>query len=244
MHEWGFSIKMPRMKSNKSDPIEQASFIEVIFPAKIKELAEKAHAQKLKLKTLFTDECCIRRDGTLHAGWYKKGKYVPEIEESNGRFETIKLLGAVDAIEGSFHLSKAAGRITTEEYSRFLIGLSQEHKDCLLLIVQDSAPWHGKKKLPALLEQAGITNIELLNLPKYSPAMNPCEKLWKWMRETVTHCRYYESLEQVLASIWRFYRRAYNNRQKAKIRFKTEINLFKYVKANGIDFDAYGTNVA
>jgi len=95
-----------------------------------------------------------------------------------------------------------------------------------LVIVHDNAPWHGVKKLPKLLSERGIENIVIIRLPKYSPEMNYCEKLWGWMRETVSHCRYYENLAELEKSIWRFYRRAYNQKEKAKIKFKTEKPLF------------------
>lgn len=239
MKEWDFSVKRPRMKSRKSDEKEQSEFIETVFPEKIKEVSEKAKKKDLKLLTLCTDEAGIRRDGTIHCGWYKKG-IIPEIPESNGRFESIKLIGAVNAQEGIFHLKKTQGRITTEVYADFLIHLSQKYKDFMILIVQDNAPWHGKVKLPKLLEEANITNIETINLPKYSPDMNPCEKLWKWLREHVSHCRYYESLDELTKSTWRFYRRAYKQRITAIRRFKTEKDLFSYVKAYDKENEADG----
>lgn len=110
--------------------------------------------------------------------------------------------------------------------------LSELHKDKVLVIVHDNAPWHGVKKLPKLLLERGIENIIIVRLPKYSPKMNPCEKLWNWMRETVTHCRYYNNLKELTDSVWRFYRRAYNRPNLAKIRFKTEKPLFNFSVKN------------
>ncbi len=94
------------------------------------------------------------------------------------------------------------------------------------MIVHDNAPWHGVKRLPQLLLEKGVHNILILRLPKYSPEMNPCERLWKWMREDVTHCRYYESLGDLSESVWKFYRKAYHQKEKAILRFKPEKPLF------------------
>jgi transposase len=240
MKEWGFAIKRPRMKSKLADEKKQKEFIELSFPNKVEETAEKAKMMGLKLLLLFTDEAGIRRDGTIHNGWYKIG-IIPEIPESNGRFESVKLLGAVGTLDGSIHINTVEGKITTKVYANFLIGLSRRYKEYLILIVQDSAPWHGKKKLPVLLKDAGVKNIVLCNFPKYSPDMNPCEKLWKWLRETVTHCRYYEDMKELKQSIWRFYRRAYNQKELAIKRFKTEKNIFEYVKTYGKDLEQTGT---
>lgn len=230
MAEWGFSIKRPRMRSIKADEKEQKEFIDINFPKKVEEMLVKAKQSGLELKLIFTDEASIRRDGTIHYGWYKKG-IIPEIPESNGRFESVKLIGGVDALTGNFHLKKAQGKITTIVYADFLIELSKKYKNYLLLIIQDNAPWHGKLKLPELLKDAGVNNIEIINLPKYSPDMNPCEKFWKWLRESVSHCRYYEDLKELSKSIWKFYRRAYNQKDEAIRRFKTEKNIFANVKA-------------
>lgn len=243
MKEWGFTIKRPRMKSKLADEKTQKEFIELSFPKKVDEAMEKAKLMGLKLLILFTDEAGIRRDGTIHNGWYKKG-IISEIPESNGRFESVKLLGAVGALDGSIHIKTVEGKISTEVYANFLIGLSRRYDEYLILIVQDSAPWHGKKKLPVLLKEAGIKNIELCNFPKYSPDMNPCEKLWKWLRETVTHCRYYNDIKELKQSIWRFYRRAYNQKDLAIKRFKTEKNIFKFVKTYGKDLPRFGTDRA
>lgn len=243
MKEWGFAIKRPRMKSNLADEKKQKEFLELLFPKRVEEALEMANKMGLKLLILFTDEAGIRRDGTIHYGWYKKG-IVPEIPESNGRFESVKLLGAVGALDGRIHINTVVGKVTTKVYADFLIGLSRRYKEYLTLIVQDSAPWHGKKKLPVLLKDAGIKNIVLCNFPKYSPDMNPCEKLWKWLRETVTHCRYYEDLKELKQSIWRFYRRAYNQKELAIKRFKTEKNIFEFVKTCGKDLEHLGTDCA
>jgi len=225
MKEWGFAIKRPRMRSNKADIHEQDAFLENFQVMMVLYFLVSA-AYGIKLKVLFTDEASLRRDGTIHSAWYKKG-VTPEILESNGRFQSTKWIGAVDNQEGSFHLKKVANKVTLKVYVDFLVYLSTLHKDKQLIIVHDNAPWHGVKNLPNLLAEKGVTNILIIRLPKYSPEMNYCEKLWNWMREDVTHCRYYESLAELEKSVWRFYRKAYNQREQAKIRFRTEKPLFE-----------------
>jgi transposase len=219
MKEWDFTVQRPRMQSVKSDAQEQQAFVE-LFSQLTLFLAFLAICG-FDVKILFTDEASFRRDGTIRSGWYKKGSK-PIIPESNGRFESVKLIGAVDSQEGSFHLRQAGSKITLEVYADFLAYLSSQYEDKLLVIVHDNAPWHGSKSLSQHLADRGVFNIIIVRLPKYSPDMNPCEKLWNWMRETVTHCKYYESLRELKDAIWRFYRRAYNQREKAKKRFKTE----------------------
>lgn len=224
LNELGFSFKRPRMKSILSDEKEQKDFIEEL-PKKIEEIKQISEKKGKEIKILCVDEAGFRRDGTLHQGWFLKGE-TPEIPESNGRFESIKLFGAVDPLSGDFSIKRAYNRITTLYYGEFLIYLSNKYNDKELIILQDNAPWHSKNILEKLFKERGIENIHLIRFPKYSPKMNPCEKLWKWIREDVTHCRYYPYLKELMLSIYRFYRRAWNNKELAKIRFKTEINIF------------------
>ena len=230
MREWDFAVKRPRMTSNKADKEEQEKFIDD-FQTYMVFLFIVCNVYGLKLKLLFTDEVSLRRDGTIHFGWYKKGT-TPEIPESNGRFQSIKMIGAVDQQEGSFHLHKVKGKVTLQVYADFLAYLANIHKDKVLVIVHDNAPWHGVKSLNGLLKEKGVKNILVIRLPKYSPQMNPSENLWKWMRESVTHCRYYEDLNELTNSVWKFYRRAYNQRESARKRFKTEMPLFNIFVKN------------
>jgi len=229
------------MKTTKANVEEQEDFLDN-FQSLIVLFFFLSNFFGKTLKILFSDEAGFRRDGTIHNGWYKRG-IIPEVPESNGRFESIKLIGAVDYQEGSFHLKKASGKVTTKVYVDYLVYLSGMYKDKIIILVHDNAPWHGVKRLPELLAEKGVNNIVVIRLPKYSPEMNYCEKLWKWMRESVTHCRYYETLEELEESIWRFYRRAYNQREKAKMRFKTEKPLFNISVKNyrrGFALFSYG----
>ncbi len=105
------------MKSQKADIVEQKAFVEN-FQQIMSFLFIVSQVTKIKVKILFTDEASLRRDGTIHWGWYKKG-VPPEIPETNGRFESVKLIGAVDQQNGSFHLKKACGKITAEVYLDF-----------------------------------------------------------------------------------------------------------------------------
>jgi len=211
------------MKSILADPKEQETFIKSL-PEKINQVKEIAKKKQRKVKLFCTDEASLRRDGTIHYGWYLRG-VTPEIPESNGRFESIKMFGAVDPLKGDFSLKRAPKRITTVGYADFLISLAKKHSNIELIIMDDNAPWHSEKKLMNILQEKEINNVHIIRFPKYSSKMNPCEKLWKWLRETVTHCKYYSDLKSLMEAIWRFYRRAWNNKELAKIRFKTEMPL-------------------
>ena len=51
------------------------------------------------------------------------------------------------------------------------------------MLIWDNAPCHVAKIVRA---EAARLGIEIVNLPGYSPDLNPIERLWDWMREEVT----------------------------------------------------------
>ena len=223
--EWGFTLKRPRMKSKLRDEQERANFIAKVVPTKIGEMNAIALKLHLELDFWFTDEAGFRRDGTIRAAYFKKGA-AAEILESNGRFQSIKMIGAVNPMTGGFHLKTVKGKVTLLKSLQYVKDLSQKSPDKYLVIIHDNAPWHGVKNLSKLLLAEGVTNMGIINLPKYSPDMNPCERFWKWMREEITHCQYYDSLQALMKNIWKFYRRANYQTEKTIRRLKPELNIF------------------
>jgi transposase len=67
--------------------------------------------------------------------------------------------------------------VNAESMSIFLSVVAERHPDELILMFMDQAAWHKAKVLviPA--------NIKILNLPPYSPELNPAEHLWEDIRE-------------------------------------------------------------
>jgi hypothetical protein len=65
----------------------------------------------------------------------------------------------------------------TSTFSVFLAEVSRRHPDEYILWVHDGAPSHrsGTLRVPE--------NIRLVELPPYSPELNPVEHLWEEMRE-------------------------------------------------------------
>jgi transposase len=63
-----------------------------------------------------------------------------------------------------------------------------------LVIIWDGAPWHRSQTVRTQAQQLGI---ELIQLPAYSPDLNPIEGLWKWMREEVTQHFCHDSLQDL-----------------------------------------------
>ena len=92
------------------------------------------------------------------------------------------------------------------------VPLEEGKKFCMVL---DNAPWHQKAIRLIWKEQAEeYQNIRdkmiYLNLPPYSPDLNPIEQVWRITRREVTHNRYFSSkalLERTLDEYYAGFRR-------------------------------------
>jgi len=71
----------------------------------------------------------------------------------------------------------------------FLAEVATRHPDENIVMVLDGAGWH-KSQTMAIPE-----NLHLLNLPPYSPELNPVEHVWDELREKHFHNRAFESLD-------------------------------------------------
>lgn len=59
-------------------------------------------------------------------------------------------------------------------------------------IIWDGSPVHRARLAQ---EKAKVLGLEIVQLPGYSPDLNPIEGLWKWMREEVTYAYCQPSLD-------------------------------------------------
>lgn len=69
-----------------------------------------------------------------------------------------------------------------------------------VILVLDNAPWHGEARF------ANAPNITILNLPPYSPEINPAEQLWKYLRQNFLNNRVFQSLDAMVGHVceaWR-----------------------------------------
>lgn len=81
---------------------------------------------------------------------------------------------------------------TTMEAVRLFLNLHKS--DMKQLIILDNAPWH-KKAVRLMREDIAYQNIDFLFLPRYSPELNPIERVWRITRKEKTHNRYFEMFE-------------------------------------------------
>jgi transposase len=69
-----------------------------------------------------------------------------------------------------------AEKMNTDNMTRFLLQVSEAHKDEFIVMVVDGASSHRSKELNV------PENISLIRLPPYSPELNPAEQIWNVLR--------------------------------------------------------------
>ena len=93
----------------------------------------------------------------------------------------------------------------------FLQQLAQSDPEAVHVVIWDGAGFHQKDRNPQL-----PANVRLVQLPAYSPELNPIEKLWDIVTDAIcnrifaTLDQLEEALTSVLAQYWRETQRVYN----------------------------------
>lgn len=74
----------------------------------------------------------------------------------------------------------------------FMEELSKEYPDDDILMVCDGASWHRSSAMTI------PDNITLLNIPPYTPEMNPIEQIWREIRTKGFRNEVFQTLEKVV----------------------------------------------
>lgn len=82
--------------------------------------------------------------------------------------------------------------VNTDIMNVYMQELSRAYHNKKLMLIFDQAGWHKSKDIQI------PENIQVEQLPPYSPELNPVEKLWQWLRRQVCRNRLFESEENLM----------------------------------------------
>ncbi len=195
LHKLGYSYLRPRPRHRKADVAAQAEFVEQL-PRQLASIAA-AHPDK-QLRVYFEDEARFGQQGTLTHVWAQRGTRPTAVRQTE--YGYLWVLGAVCPATGhaegllSPRLNTAVVNIFLEQFSRTLA--ADEHA----VLIWDGAGFHtsGALQLPA--------NVSVVQLPAYSPELNPVENLWHYLKSHFWSNRAYddyEALESAAIAAWR-----------------------------------------
>jgi len=188
----GFSYKKPKLVPGKADKERQTEWIKIY---------EDLKASLGKNETIcFIDGVHPTHNVQLSYGWIKKGveKYIP----SNCGRSRINLTGAIDIIAHDVVIQEDI-TLNSDATISFFKKLESAKPDISKIhVFCDNARYYRNKHVTAYLAES---RIKLSFLPPYSPNLNPIERLWKWMKETVVYNTYYENFEDFQEAIHGFF---------------------------------------
>lgn len=185
----GLSWKKSKKALAKAKPAARAAFVK-----RFQDWFEQICQGKLRL--IYVDEAHFHQDMTLGYRWSIRGEadWVPS--HCPSRKNRLNWYGAYDFTHGQC-LIWHQGNCNSDHTVAFLQHLANWNPDPSqqTIIVWDRASWHSKATI--VRQQAEALGLWLVDLPSYSPDLNPIEGLWKWMREELTQHHCYQYLYQL-----------------------------------------------
>lgn len=195
LHRLGFSSLMPRPQHKDSDEELQALFKEVVTD-QIQAIAE-AHPEQ-EVRVYFEDEARMGQQGTLCRVWARTGSRPRGVRQN--QYGYLYVLTAVCATSGhasgliSPVLNVGVINVFLDQFARELpAGVHA-------VLIWDGAGYHTSPML------AVPSNISLIQLPPYSPELNPVENLWHYLRSHYWSLQVYadyEAMEEAVMTSWR-----------------------------------------
>jgi transposase len=138
----------------------------------------------------FMDEARVGQKGRLCHRWWTRGQRPPG--RCDKRFEWAYIFAAVEPATGA-DVALVLPEATTTTMSLFLAEFAASlPEDVHAVLVLDGAGWHGARAL------AVPANVTLVPLPPYSPALNPVERAWLYLRERFLSLRVFRDYRAIV----------------------------------------------
>jgi transposase len=192
LHRFNYSSLMPRPQHEQANPEVQEFFKEIVVE-QIDAIAAE-HPDK-EIRTYHQDEARFGQKGTLTRVWARKGSRPRAVRQTG--FTSLYVLAAVCAATG------AVSALIMPEWNTAVVNLFLEQFSRELpagvhaVLIWDGASFHTGAELVV------PSNVSLIQLPPYSPELNPVENLWHYLRAHYWSNRPYQDYEELQAEATR-----------------------------------------
>jgi len=124
-----------------------------------------------------------------HVGKYLTSRGIKPIVKYQHAFTNTYLYGSYSPINGDSFVWEINGT-DTKIFESYLQAFSKYKENEYKIVVIDNAGFHSVKhiKIP--------DNIYLLNIPPYCPELNPCEKIWWYIKQRFKN-KTFETIENL-----------------------------------------------
>jgi len=111
-----------------------------------------------------------------HLGSKITSKGVRPIVDYKQEFKNTYLYGSYSPIDGNSFVYEI-DQVNCEVFEKYLHEFSKHRPNEYKIVVIDNAGFHSTKNIDI------PQNIHLLRIPPYSPELNPCEQVWKYIKD-------------------------------------------------------------
>jgi transposase len=174
---------------HKTDPVAQAEF-KATFPERLAEIA-KAHPEADSLEVWVQDEVRVGQKGKVVKRWAEKGSSPRAVV--HGGFKSAWLYGAFCPARDT-GVAIVVEAVNAEAMSAHLAVLSQAVPPKVhAVVLVDRAGFHTAAK-----DLIVPSNMTLVDLPSYSPELNPAEGVWEFLKGGVLAHRLYRTVDEII----------------------------------------------
>ncbi len=152
------------------------------------------------MEVWFQDEARFGQQGTLTRVWAKTGSRPRAVRQT--QYDYLYVLGAVCPATGQ-SVGLLAPYLNTSIVNRFLAQFAQELAPGVhAVMLWDQAGFHTANALKV------PPNATLVELPPYSPELNPVENLWNYLRSHFWANRDYQNYDALMDAATHAWRQA------------------------------------
>jgi len=180
----GGVLRVPRPSHSKKDPAAAEAFRRELG-AKLEALALP---QGSKAKVWVMDEARFGLHTMLRKLWSLRG--VRPVIACQTKYEWDYLYGALEVTRGEAHFCQM-GTVSLECDRLYLENLAASDPQAIHILIRDQAGFHlrdGNVRLPS--------NVRIIDLPPYSPELNPCEQFWDLIKDRLGN-RVFQNIEEL-----------------------------------------------
>lgn len=173
-----FCYKKPHAVPAKADREQQKKFIQ--YYNRLKRKADN------KEPIYFADSVHPQHQTQLAYGWILKGER-KEIATTAYQ-KRLNFIGGI-CLDGHRFIYRQVDKVNAVGICDFLWQLRKAHPGKYRIhVIWDNARYHRNDEVQEFAKELGI---KLHYLPPYSPNLNPIERVWKLMHESVRYNKYY-----------------------------------------------------
>lgn len=193
LHAHDFCYKKAHGVPAKADKEKQQKFIQYYI-----QLKEKAGKRE---PIYFTDSVHPQHQTELAYGWIPKGER-KEVA-TTGQQKRLNFIGGI-SLNGHRFIYHQANKINANSICDFLWKLRKINPGKFYIhVIWDNAKPHKDDEVYAFAKALGI---KLHYLPAYSPNLNPVERVWKLMHESVRYNKYYSKFSEFTEATLGFFK--------------------------------------